>query len=177
MTLRCDGDSPITWLLVARCFMATRVKPLMKNQITRAMSSGSKPWWRTKFMTCSMANNADSLVAKVPKGPPSASEARGGSGIPVTELSSDQKNMSRKCLANFWRCIIVDQNEVQKSLSAQGDWMHAVLRSTPIGILVGIKWTTGVLKVRHLSGISGFSHVHVWVNVASSADVETNAAG
>ncbi len=120
------------------------------------------------------------LVAKTPreqavgfKGP------KGGmTGLPVTDMSGDQKEHLQKVLGTLTEMYRkTDQDEAMQCLAAQGgiDACHlSFYRDNDIG-------DDGVWDNWRLEGPSfvwhyrGAPHVHVWVNVADSADVKTNS--
>ncbi|HUS39417.1 MAG: DUF3500 domain-containing protein [Pirellulales bacterium] len=99
-------------------------------------------------------------------------------GIPVTELSQDQKEHVQKVLDKLIEPYRQDdRDEVLKCLKAKGglDSCSLAFYSDPdIG-------NDGVWDNWRLEGpafvwyFRGEPHVHVWVNVASSADVKLNA--
>ncbi|MBX3438787.1 MAG: DUF3500 domain-containing protein [Planctomycetaceae bacterium] len=101
-------------------------------------------------------------------------------GIPVTELSADQKEFTQQVLKTLIEPYRVsDRDEVMKCLDAQGgiDACHlAFFESEDIG-------EDGVWDIWRLEGPSfvwhfrGAPHVHVWVNVADDPSVKLNAAG
>ena len=98
----------------------------------------------------------------------------------MTELSSDQKEHVQKVLGKLLEMYRQsDQNEVQKSLSAQGGLDACSLAFYTDRDIGGDKvWDNWRLEgPSFVWYFRGSPHVHVWVNVASSADVETNAAG
>lgn len=99
-------------------------------------------------------------------------------GLPVTEMSSDQKShlqMILSLLVEMYRKD--DQNETLKCLETQGG-LDACSLSYYSDKDIG---SDGVWDNWRLEGPSfvwhyrGAPHVHVWVNVADSADVKTNA--
>ncbi len=101
-------------------------------------------------------------------------------GVSVADLSSDQKeqvqNVLKKLLEPYRK---VDQAEVRQCLEAQGGLDACSLAFYQAGDI----GDDGVWDNWRLEGPSfvwyyrGEPHVHVWVNVASSPDVATNAKG
>ena len=101
-------------------------------------------------------------------------------GIPVSELSSDQREFTQdvlKTLVEPYR--VSDRDEVTRCLDAQGglDACHlSFFESEDIG-------EDGVWDIWRLEGPSfvwhfrGSPHVHVWVNVADDPSVKLNADG
>jgi hypothetical protein len=101
-------------------------------------------------------------------------------GIPVTELSGDQKehlqNVVQKLVEPYRQS---DRDEAIACLKAQGGLdacSLAFFKEGDIG-------NDGVWDIWRLEGPSfvwhfrGSPHVHVWVNIADSADVKLNAQG
>jgi hypothetical protein len=99
-------------------------------------------------------------------------------GVPVTEFSADQKSELQRVLQ-----VLIepyrqsDRDEVVRCLTAQGGLDACALsfyRDADIG-------NDGVWDNWRLEGPSfvwyfrGKPHVHVWVNVADSPEVQTNA--
>lgn len=101
-------------------------------------------------------------------------------GLPITELTSDQKGVAQetlKCLLEPFRTS--DQQEVMECLSKQGGLDHCNLSFYKEGDLgEDQKW-----DIWRLEGPSfvwhyrGFPHVHVWVNISDDASVPLNAKG
>ena len=99
-------------------------------------------------------------------------------GLPVTELTSDQKEHLQKVMAMLVEPYRQsDRDEVTKCLKAQGglDNCHlAYYAQNDIG-------KDGVWDIWRLEGPSfvwhyrGAPHVHVWVNVADDPSVKLNA--
>lgn len=107
--------------------------------------------------------------------------AKGGfDGIPVSELSGDQKEHMQgvlKLLLEPYRTSDVD--EARKCLEAQGGLDKCSIAFYQEGDIgndqVWDNWRIeGPSFVWHYRGAP---HVHVWVNVADSPDVKLNAAG
>ncbi|TWU57592.1 DUF3500 domain-containing protein [Rubripirellula reticaptiva] len=120
-----------------------------------------------------------SQVAKTPR--EQAVEFRGKSsditGLPVTEMSSDQRENLQKVLATMVEMYRPsDQDEAMQCLKTQGG-LDACKLSFYTDNDLG---KDGVWDNWRLEGPSfvwhyrGAPHVHVWVNIADSADVVTN---
>ena len=101
-------------------------------------------------------------------------------GVPISELSADQKEQVHKTLASLLgHYRQVDQEEVQSCLNAQGglDKCSLAFYTDKEADLGGDK----VWDCWRLEGPSfvwyfrGVPHVHVWVNVAADASVKLNA--
>lgn len=99
-------------------------------------------------------------------------------GIPVTELSSDQKEQMQKVLNKLLEPYRkVDQKEVRECLDAQGGLDKCSLAFYQQGDI----GDDGVWDNWRLEGPSfvwyfrGAPHVHVWVNVASDPSIKLNA--
>ena len=183
MTLRCDGDSAdhVAFggpLFYGHAGQAFNEKPDHPGNV----------FWEQALVANKVYDMLDGKqrrlaeVAKVPK--ESAVSFRGKEedrpGIPVTELSSDQKEHVQKVLGKLLEMYRQsDQNEVKKSLSAQGGLDACNLAFYTDRDIGGDKvWDNWRLEgPSFVWYFRGSPHVHVWVNVASSADVETNAAG
>ena len=99
-------------------------------------------------------------------------------GVPLTELSADQRaavqHVLQKLIEPYRQC---DQDEVLACLKAQGglEACHlAFFTDNDIGNdRVWDNWRLeGPAFVWHYRGAP---HVHVWVNVADSPEVKTNA--
>jgi hypothetical protein len=101
-------------------------------------------------------------------------------GIPLTELSADQRQVVRDVLGLLLEPYrLSDRDEALRCLDAQGGLDRCSLafyQSEDIG-------DDQVWDIWRLEGPSfvwhfrGSPHVHVWVNVADSPDVPLNAAG
>lgn len=122
----------------------------------------------------------EALVDKTPREQAVAFRGvKGGmTGLPATDMSDDQKEHLQKVLATLTDMYRTsDQDEVSQCLQKQGglDACHLSFYSDKdIG-------NDGVWDNWRLEGPSfvwhyrGAPHVHVWVNVADSADVKLNA--
>jgi hypothetical protein len=183
MTLRCDGNSadhvafggPIFYGHAAKGFDE---KPDHPGNVfwPQAVAANGV------FKMLDGKQRKAALVAKSPR--ESAVAFRGPKGefpgIPVTELSSDQKGELQKVLDKLIEPYRKsDRDETLACLKAQGglDKCHlAFYQDQDIG-------SDGVWDNWRLEGPSfiwyfrGSPHVHVWVNIASDPAVKTNAKG
>jgi hypothetical protein len=99
-------------------------------------------------------------------------------GIPVTELSADQKaevvRVLQKLVEPYRQ---VDRDEVQAALNAQGGLDKCSLAFYTVDDLGGDRiWDTWRLEgPSFVWYFRGTPHVHVWVNIADSHEVTLNA--
>ena len=121
--------------------------------------------------------------AEVPKSPPESRVAFRGkdgsfSGIPVTDLSSDQKEQLQKVLASLIEPFReADRNEATQCLKKLGGLDACYLSFFTDNDIGNDKvWDNWRLEgpsfVWHFRGAP---HVHVWVNVAQDPSIELNA--
>jgi len=181
MTLRCDGDSaervafggPIFYGHDAGGFNEEKDHPgnvfwpqaLAANRVFEMLDGRQR---------------AAALVEQLPRENAVAFRGRQQAipGVPVSELSPDQRTELEKVLAILLEPYrTVDREEVRGCLDRQGglDQMRLAFYSQgDIGNdRVWDNWRLeGPAFVWHYRGAP---HVHVWVNVADSADVATNA--
>ena len=181
MTLRCDGNSADHVAFGGPIFYGHAPEIQRRPQAHRTMSSGIKRSTANElYKMLDGRQQKQALVAKTPreqavgfKGP------KGGmTGLPVTDMSADQKEHLQKVLGMLTEMYRKsDQDEAMQCLTAQGglDACHLSFYSDKdIG-------DDGVWDNWRLEGPSfvwhyrGAPHVHVWVNVADSADVKTNS--
>jgi hypothetical protein len=122
------------------------------------------------------------LIAEAPK--ESAVEFRGKSaelpGLPIAELSADQKAHAQKVLAALIEPYRqVDKDEIQRCLTAQGGYDQCRISFYQSGDLGDDK----VWDIWRIEGPSfvwhyrGAPHVHVFVNVADDPSVKITARG
>ena len=107
-------------------------------------------------------------------------------GVPISELSSDQKEHAQEVLKTLIEPYRVsDKNEVQDALKKQGGLdacRLAFYRQASDGSSLDLG-DDGVWDVWRLEGpafvwhFRGVPHVHVWVNVADDPSVALNARG
>lgn len=184
MTLRCDGNSaehvafggPIFYGHAASGFDE---KPGHPGNV----------YWEQALQANKVFEMLDGKqrgIALVPNAPADADEHKVGfqglsgkfPGIPISELSSDQKEEVQKTLAKLIEPYRqVDQEEVQACLKAQGGLDKCSIAFYADKDLGDDK----IWDCWRLEGPSfvwyfrGVPHVHVWVNVASDAGVKLNA--
>ncbi len=180
MTLRCDGDSAEHVAFGGPIFYghdpggfdeeATHPGNVFWSQAVEANKLAAMLDGRQREMA---------LVAKLPA-ENAVGFRRGGdaAGIPVTELSADQRAELERVLGVLVEPVRAgDQAEVRQGLARQGGLEAcrlAFFRAGDIG-------NDGVWDCWRLEGPAfvwhyrGAPHVHVWVNVADSPDVKTNA--
>lgn len=181
MTLRCDGDSadhvafggPIFYGHAAQGF---NEKPNHPGNV----------YWPQAVEANKVFEMLDGKQRKVALAKKQPAESRVGfqgadgefAGIPVADLSSDQREQVQKTLQKLIEPYRQsDKDEVVSCLKAQGglDKCHlAFFQDGDLG-------NDGVWDVWRLEGPSfvwhfrGEPHVHVWVNVASDSSVKLNA--
>ena len=179
MTLRCDGDSAEHVAFGGPIFYGHD-----PGGFNEEATHPGNVFWAQALAANKLAAMLDgrqremALVAKQPS--ESAVGFRGGRntpGIPVTELSADQKGELERVLAVLLEPYRAgDQEEVRRCLAAQGGLEAcrlAFYRDGDIG-------NDGVWDCWRLEGPAfvwhyrGAPHVHVWVNIADSPDVPTN---
>ena len=183
LTIRCDGDSaehvafggPIFYGHAAKGFNEKRDHP------------GNVFWHQALKANAlyKMLDGKQREMAMVPKAPREDQvhfQGKEGTitGIPVTELTPDQKEHAQKVLdALIEPYRVSDQDEVLACLKKQGGLDACRLtfyQSGDIG-------KDQVWDVWRLEGPSfvwhfrGAPHVHVWANVANDSSVKTNAKG
>ncbi len=181
MTLRCDGDSaghvafggPIFYGHDAGSFNEEKDHP------------GNVFWPQALAANavCTMLDGKQreqALVARPPAENAIAFRGRGEepAGIPVSELSADQRGELERVLGVLLEPYrTVDRDEVRGCLSKQGGLERcrlAFYRENDIG-------DDGVWDDWRLEGpafvwhFRGAPHVHVWVNIADTPDIPTNA--
>ncbi len=183
LTIRCDGDSskhvafggPIFYGHAAQGF---NEKPDHPGNVYWHQALKANALYK-------MLDGKQRTMALVPKAPRESAVAFRGEqgtfpGIPVSELSSDQKKHLQevlKLLVEPYR--LPDREEALRCLNAQGGLDKcsvAFYQSGDIG-------NDQVWDVWRLEGPSfiwhfrGSPHVHVWVNVADASNVKLNAKG
>ena len=131
-----------------------------------------------------MLDGRQRALAEVGTTPAEAAVAFRGSaekpGIPVSEMSGDQKEHMGKVLAKLLEPYrMADRNEVQHCLEAQGGLDACSLAFYTDRDLGNDRvWDNWRLEgPSFVWYFRGNPHVHVWVNIASNADVKLNAAG
>ena len=101
-------------------------------------------------------------------------------GIPVSEMTSDQKGELQKVLTSLIQPYReVDQKEIQECLKKQGGLdacSLAFYRAEDIGD--DEEWDNWRLEgPSFVWYFRGSPHVHIWINVSDDSSVETNAKG
>ncbi|MCM2371311.1 DUF3500 domain-containing protein [Aporhodopirellula aestuarii] len=180
MTLRCDGNSADHVAFGGPLFYGHA------PDFNEGPNHTGNVFWHQAVAAndlFKMLDGRQQKLALLPKTPREQAVGFKGSsgeiaGLPVTELSSDQKEhlqLVLKTLVEMYRST--DQAEVMACLQTQGglDACHLAFYSDKdIG-------DDGVWDNWRLEGPAfvwhyrGAPHVHVWVNVADSPDVELNA--
>jgi len=181
MTLRCDGDSAEHVAFGGPIFYGHDT-----GGGTEEKDHAGNVFWPQAVAANGVFAMLDgrqrdlALVAKTPAENAIAFR-RGGAepaGIPVSELSADQRGELERVLGVLLEPYrTVDRDEVRGCLAAQGGLDHcrlAFYRDADIG-------DDGVWDNWRLEGpafvwhFRGAPHVHVWVNIADSPAVPTNA--
>jgi len=181
MTLRCDGDSAEHVAFGGPIFYGHDT-----GGGTEEKDHAGNVFWPQAVAANGVFAMLDgrqrglALVAKTPAENAIAFR-RGGAepaGIPVSELSADQRGELERVLGVLLEPYrTVDRDEVRGCLAAQGGLDHcrlAFYRDADIG-------DDGVWDNWRLEGpafvwhFRGAPHVHVWVNIADSPTVPTNA--
>jgi hypothetical protein len=107
-------------------------------------------------------------------------KATAAPGLPVAEMSSDQKAEMQKVLAKLVEPFRVeDREEALACLTAQGGLDACVLTFFEDGDIGDDKvWDNWRLEgPAFVWYFRGDPHVHVWVNIADDPSVKTNAKG
>ncbi len=181
MTLRCDGNSadsvafggPIFYGHAADSFNEGPTHP--GNVFWPQAVAANKV-----FAMMDGKQREAALVKKLPNEQAVAFKGSAGGlpGIPVTELSDDQREELQKVLAVLLEPYRQsDRDEVSACLKAQGGLDKCALAFYQDGDIGG----DGVWDCWRLEGpafvwyFRGTPHVHVWVNVASDPAVKLNA--
>ena len=181
MTLRCDGDSAEHVAFGGPIFYGHDAGGFNEE----AGHKGNVFWPQAVaankvFAMLDGRQRAAALVTPLPKENAVAFRARGSepAGIPVTELAADQRAELEKVLAILLEPYRTrDRDEVRGCLAKQGGLERCRLAFYKEGDLgndgVWDNWRLeGPAFVWHFRGAP---HVHVWVNIADSPDVPTNA--
>ena len=181
MTLRCDGDSaehvafggPIFYGHDAGGFNEEKDHPGNVFWPQALAANGV-------FAMLDGKQRAAALVDKLPR--ESAIGFRGGrdgaAGLPVSEMSPDQRAELERVLGVLLEPYrTVDREEVRGCLARQGGLDRCRLAFYSQGDIGGDRvWDNWRLEgPAFVWYYRGAPHVHVWVNVADSPDVPTNA--
>jgi hypothetical protein len=181
MTLRCDGDSAEHVAFGGPIFYGHDAGGFNEE----AGHKGNVFWPQAVaankvYGMLDGKQRAAALVTPLPKENAVAFRGRGSepAGIPVTELAADQRAELEKVLAILLEPYRTrDRDEVRGCLAKQGGLDRCRLAFYKEGDLgndgVWDNWRLeGPAFVWHFRGAP---HVHVWVNIADSPDVPTNA--
>ena len=180
MTLRCDGNSAEHVAFGGPIFYGHA-----PNDTEQPDHRGNVFWYQAKeankvYAMLDGKQRSAAEVAKTPREQSVAFQGRGGefSGIPVTDLSGDQKSQLQKTLMTLVEPFRKsDREEALKCLDSQGglDACHlSFFTDNDLGKdKVWDNWRIeGPSFVWHYRGAP---HVHVWVNLADSSEVKLNA--
>jgi hypothetical protein len=181
MTLRCDGDAAEHVAFGGPIFYGHDAGGFNEG----ADHKGNVFWPQAVaankvFAMLDGKQRAAALVAPLPKENAVAFRGKGGepAGIPIADLSPDQRAEVESVLAILLEPYRTrDRDEVRGCLARQGGLEHCRLAFYKEGDIgndgVWDNWRLeGPAFVWHFRGAP---HVHVWVNVADSPDVPTNA--
>lgn len=181
MTLRCDGNSADHVAFGGPIFYGHAA-----DTFNESANHKGNVFWPQAVMANQVYEMLDgkqreaALVATSPREQAVAFQGKNGTfaGIPIRELSKDQQEHAQKVLQTLLEMYRQsDQDEMMACLKNQGglqDCHLAFYKDSDIG-------NDSVWDNWRLEGPSfvwyfrGNPHVHVWVNVASEASVETNA--
>jgi hypothetical protein len=181
MTLRCDGNSADHVAFGGPIFYGHAA-----DTFNESANHKGNVFWPQAVMANQVYEMLDgkqreaALVATSPREQAVAFQGKNGkfAGIPIRELSKDQQEHAQKVLQKLLEMYRQsDQDEMMACLKNQGglqDCHLAFYKDSDIG-------NDSVWDNWRLEGPSfvwyfrGNPHVHVWVNVASEATVETNA--
>lgn len=181
MTLRCDGNSEDHVAFGGPIFYGHD-----PGAFDEQKDHAGNVFWQQALnvnQVYQMLDGKQRRLAEVAKTPAEQSVAFRGktggfTGLPVTELSADQKEQLQKSLGSLIEPFRVsDRAEALECLKAQGglDACHlSFYTDNDLGNdKVWDNWRLeGPSFVWHFRGAP---HVHVWVNIADSADVRLNA--
>ena len=180
MTLRCDGNSADHVAFGGPIFYGHAPEFDENPQHTDNVFWSQAVEANKLYQMLDGRQQTQAKVAKTPREQAVAFRgAKGGmTGLPVTDMSSDQKEHLQKVLGTLTEMYRTsDGDEAMQCLKKQGglDACHlSFYTDKDLG-------NDGVWDNWRLEGPSfvwhyrGAPHVHVWVNVADSADVELNA--
>lgn len=180
MTLRCDGNSADHVALGGPVFYGHAPENNESPQHHDNVFWHQAVEANKLYQMLDGRQQKDALVAKTPREQAVAFQGAGAdiAGLPVSDMSGDQKEHMQKVLGTLTEMYRTsDQDEVTRCLQKQGglDACHlSFFTDHDIG-------DDGVWDNWRLEGPSfvwhyrGSPHVHVWVNVADSADVKLNS--
>ncbi len=182
MTIRCDGNSAEHVAFGGPIFYGHAAESFDEE----AHHPGNVFWPQAQAANklYEMLDSKQQEQALVRKGMPAESQVgfkgkEGGfQGLPVKELSSDQKDHLQKVMAMLVEPYRQgDRDEVTQCLKSQGGLDACNIAYSARGNI----GDDGVWDIWRIEGPSfvwhyrGSPHVHVWVNVADNSDVKTNA--
>jgi hypothetical protein len=181
MTMRCDGNSADHVAFGGPIFYGHAANSLFNEPA----SHEDNVFWPQALAANQLFTMLDgrqqklALVARLPKEEAVGFRASGQTmpGIPVTELSADQKGLVEQVLAKLldpYRQS--DRDEVATCLKAQGGLERCCLAFYQEGDLGGDRvWDCWRLEgPAFVWYFRGTPHVHVWVNVADDPSLKTN---
>ncbi len=181
MTLRCDGNSTEHVALGGPIFYGHAAKGF-----NEAADHPGNVFWPQAVMANQLFGMLDgrqqklALVDELPKEEAVAFRGASGGfpGIPIPELSSDQREHVQKVLQKLLEPYRqIDRDEVAACLKAQGGLEQCALSFYKAGDI----GNDGVWDCWRLEGpafvwyFRGSPHVHVWVNIADDPSVKLNA--
>jgi len=181
MTLRCDGNSADHVAFGGPIFYGHAANGFNED----ATHKGNVYWPQAQaankiFTLLDSKQQAEALVDKLPREQAVAFQGAKAKlpGIAVSELSKDTQGEVQKLLGMLLEMYRKsDQDEAMQCITKQGGLEKCSLAFYKQGDIGNDKvWDNWRLEgpsfVWHFRGSP---HVHVWVNVADSADVKTNA--
>lgn len=183
LTIRCDGNSVENVAFGGPIFYGHAASGFNE----KVGHPGNVYWYQAQKANAlyQMLDGKQRAQALIEQAPSESKVAFGGpdgqiQGIPISELSSDQKDHARKVLdALLEPYRVSDRDEVIRCLNAQhglDQCRLAFYKSDDLG-------NDGEWDVWRLEGPSfvwhyrGTPHVHVWVNVADNPAVKITAEG
>lgn len=189
LTIRCDGDSAEHMAFGGPIFYGHAA-----SGFNEAVGHPGNVYWHQAqkanglFKMLDGKQREKALVAVAPGESQVAFRGKSGGipGVPVSELSRDQKEHAQgvlKALLEPYRTA--DQQEAMKALNAQGGldqcrlaFFKANAKGESLDLGDDGEWDVWRLEgpsfVWHFRGVP---HVHVWVNVADDPSVKLNAKG
>ncbi|MGB7345045.1 MAG: DUF3500 domain-containing protein [Pirellulaceae bacterium] len=180
MTLRCDGNSADHVAFGGPIFYGHAPQDNEDPKHTDNVFWSQAVAANDLYKMLDGRQQKQSQVPKTPREQAVAFRGKGGqfTGLPVSDMSSDQKEHLQKVLATMVEPYRQsDREEAMQCLKAQGgvDACHLSFYTDKDigGDKVWDNWRVeGPSFVWHYRGAP---HVHVWVNLADSADVKLNA--
>ncbi|NNE00174.1 MAG: DUF3500 domain-containing protein [Pirellulaceae bacterium] len=180
MTLRCDGNSAEHVAFGGPIFYGhapqNNEDPKHTDNVFWDQAVGANDLYKM----LDGRQQKQSRVAKTPREQSVAFQGKGGkfTGLPVSDMSSDQKEHLQKVLASLVEQYRQsDRDEAMQCIKAQGG-MDACNLSFYTDRDIGNDKVWDNWRVEGPSFVwhfRGAPHVHVWVNLADSPDVKLNA--